>query len=171
MRLFHIQILVVLFFTAALHTELYAQEKQLVKVLNKALREEVKVQKKDPGNYCGELFEVVAPYSINGTKLSVTIKKQLPEEEGYITETHEVVLDSIVHIVKDINILFETWPGAVTVTRHTIYKNAPATTEVFGSALFFLQLCHEKNNEIFADELIKAFKKEGYTIKKSHWYD
>lgn len=171
MRLLPIQILVVLLFSSALHTGLYAQEKQLVKLLNKALKEEVKMQKKNPDNYCGELFEVIAPYSIKGTKLSVTIKKQLPEEDATITETHEVVLDSIVHIVKDINILFETWPDAVTVTRHTVYKNAPAVTGVFKSDLFFLQLCHEKNNETFADELIKTFKKEGYTIKKRHWYD
>lgn len=155
----------------ALSADLFAQGKTITKVLNKALRDERKVQQKDPGNYCGELFDIVLPYQIQGNKLSLTIKKTLPENEGYLTEVYEVLLDSVVNIVKDINILFETLPGAVTLTQHTVYTNAPATTEVFKSALFFLQLCHEKNNEAFADKLIDAFKKDGYTLKKSHWYD
>jgi hypothetical protein len=155
----------------ALSGDLFAQGETITKVLNKALKDERKMQQKDPGNYCGELFDIVLPYQIGGNKLSVTIKKRLPENVGYLTEVYEVVLDSVVNIVKDINILFETFPDAVTLTRHTVYTNAPATTEVFKSALFFLQLCHEKNNEAFADKLINAFQKEGYTLKKSHWYD
>lgn len=150
---------------------LYAQERNIVKVLNKALRAEKKVQEKDSGNYCGQPFDIITPYQITGKRLSVTIKRQLPEEDAIVTETYEVALDSVINIVKDINILFETWPESAIITRHTVYKNEPAKTDVFKTNLFFLQLCHETNNEAFADALIKAFQKAGYALKKRHWYD
>ena len=167
----HPALFLVLLNGVCLGTTLYAQEKNIVKLLNQALNAEKKIQGKDPANYCGQPFDIITPYHITGKKLSVTVKRQLQEEDAVETETCEVALDSVVNIVKDINILFETWPRAAVVTRHTVYKNAPAKTEVFKSDLYFLQLCYEKNNEAFADALIKAFQKAGYTLKKRHWYD
>lgn len=148
-----------------------AQKNPVTRVLNKALLEEQKRQKQNPANYCGGIYEIIKGYHILNDSLQIQLKQALIYEEGYEMATYTVALKDVRAIAKDINILLETHKDAVKMVSHVFYKNGTDTVTTNYSSLYFLHLCDEKNNENFADELVRAFKKLGITIIKSHWYD
>lgn len=142
-----------------------AQEKEIVSVLNRELKNEIRRQKNDPENYPGIRFAFLRPYHIDAQTISISVRKK-GNDNLYYTEKQEVALEKISAIVKDINVIFETEPDAVTVT--TTIGNKVTTRR---SDLFFLYLSSEKQNEKLADKLVQLFQKTGYTITKGHWYD
>ncbi len=148
-----------------------AQKNSVTRVLNKALLAEQKRQKNNPENYCGGIYEIIKGYHILNDSLQIQLKQALIYEEGYEMATYTVALKDVHAIAKDINILLETGKDKVKMVSHVFYKGGGDTIVTNYSSLYFLHLCDEKNNEDFADELVRAFKKLGITIIKSHWYD
>lgn len=148
-----------------------AQKNPVTQVLNKALLAEQKRQKHNTENYCGSLYEIITGYHIVNDSLQVRLKQALIYDEGYEVVTYTVALRDVLAIAKDINILLETAKGAVKMVSHVFYRDGTDTVVANYSSLYFLHLCDEKNNEDFADEVVRAFKKSGITIIKSHWYD
>ncbi|MEG2333427.1 hypothetical protein [Chryseobacterium sp.] len=165
----------------------YSQNNKLVKLLNKELKKELKRIEKNPD---AEKFEVVQFYQLQDSIvvmeeyqedpqtirrilqadlkiLSVEIKKKNESTGKFYTEKQEVNLGAIEKVQKDINILFTTQKNAVLVT--TINENGEK--ESYKIDQFFLQLNQEKNNEDFADMLIKYFRKSGYFVEKGVWAD
>lgn len=163
------------FFIAFLLQWLYvpSQVQKIVKILNRELQKEVKAQQKDSSNYYGERFEVIKQYRIKDTSdgnlnvLVLEIKKKDTYSNTYYTIQQEIDLSKIKTIVKDINIIFGTEPNASKVTE--VDENGKESIST--GDMYFLNLSYEKKNERLANELIQAFKKAGYSIKKEYWYD
>ncbi len=183
-----IHITILLLFNCTASVKLFAQEKQLINLLNNKLQKELKSQN-DTLNYEGKKFEIVNGYSIKDSILTMPVtndkgevvqivqtnlkiltlevrKKQSSNDSTYV-EKQEIELNKIIAVSKDINIVFETQPSAVKISR----KSENGTTEVNYSDLFFLHLFYEKQNDYLADDIIKAFDKLGVSIKKGRWYD
>lgn len=150
-----------------------AQVQKIVKILNREIQKEIKAQKQDSANYYGENFEVIKPYSIKDSLegkykiLTLEIRKKNSYKNIYYTIKQQIELSKIKAIVKDINIIFTTEPNASKATE----IEETGKEETYSGDLFFLNLSHEKKNEKLANELINAFKKAGYSIKKEYWYD
>ena len=146
----------------------FSQEKEIVKILNKELKKEIKHQFKNP-NFDGDTLSLVKEFTIDPNKiLSVEIRRG--NEMGYSLEKQEVPLSKIKIIGKDINIILETDEKDVkTITKRT-YKNQEKEAFENNSSMFFTYL-HLPNKEDVGDDLIKAFSKAGYKITKSYWYD
>jgi len=117
------------------------------------------------------VFEVIKPYyikdSLGGKFLTLEIKKQNYYNKTFYTIRQETELSKIKTIVKDINVIFDTEPNAVTITE----TEENGKQHIYTENMFFLRLSHEKKNDKLGKELVKAFKKSGYTIKKEFWYD
>lgn len=144
----------------------FGQEKEILKILNRELKEEVKHQLKSP-NFNGDTIKIIKEFTIDNNKnLTFQIKKTSPYFSGYQIIKQEVPLDKIVKIGKDINIIFETEEKSVVTTTKTSDNE-----EVLEGSLFFLYLSNEKENEKLGIEIQKAFQKAGYKISKEYWYD
>lgn len=165
----------------------YTQNSKLVKLLNKELKKELKRIEKNPD---AEKFEVVQFYQLrdsiliqeehnedpqaprkimqaNLKILSVEIKKRNEYTRKFYTEKQEVSLGMIEKLQKDINVLFTTQKDAVLVTE----TDENGKKESYRTDQFFLNLNQEKNNEHFADELVKKFNATGNFVEKGIWAD
>lgn len=165
----------------------YSQNNKLVKLLNKELKRELKRIEKNPE---AEKFEVVQFYQLRDSVvvaeeykedpqatrrilqadlkiLSVEIKKKNESTGKLYIEKQEVSLGEIQKIQKDINILFTTTSNAVLVTAF----DEKGEKETYRTDQFFLHLNQEKNNEDFADELVKKFNATANFVEKGVWAD
>ena len=165
----------------------YSQNNKLIKLLNTELNKELKRIEK---NSEAEKFEVVQFYNLRDSIvvmeeykedpqamrrilqadlkiLSVEIKKKNESTGKFYTEKQEVSLGEIQKIQKDINILFTTTSNAVLVTAF----DEKGEKETYRTDQFFLHLNQEKNNEHFADELVKKFNATGNFVEKGIWAD
>ncbi len=142
------------------------KQNEIEKRLNIELNKELKLQK-EASYFEADTLIVVEPYKIENNILSVTVKKRSYYTKEFYLEKQEIDLDKITSIIKDINVIFETDNDAVKITQTDF--EGKITTRNFN--LFFLHLSTEKNNEFLAKNIIKAFKKEGYTIENRFWFD
>ncbi len=165
----------------------FGQQPEIIKILKNELQKEVHRQVEDSLNYRGNRFEIVENFSIKDSVLTMpvidvngkvthkvqtdlkilTIKIKTSNDNSHYVENQEIELKKIIAVIKDINIIFETEPNAVKITR--ISEDGTITTSY--SNLFFLYLSYEKQNEYLADEIVKALKKIDISIKKGGWYD
>ena len=158
----NILFLFLLFATSALAQK----QNQIEALLNKELTKELKLQRQDT-YYEADTLLIIQPYKIENNILSLTIQKKSNTDKTYISYRQEVALDKIMTVIKDINVIFETEKDAVKI--YEINSDGEVSYSTYD--LFFLQLSAEKNNEILADNLVKMFKKNGFTIEKRVWYD
>lgn len=159
------KIVMVLFFLINIRS--FAQEKKIIKILNRELTKEIIAQKIHMDRYYGENFEVLKNFSIKNNRLSLEVKRKSDNGTGVYTEKQEVDLYKIKQIVKDINIILETEPHAVTLTN----TKENGEKSVRTTDMFFLHLSYEKQNEFLADDIVEAFQKAGYKLKKGFWHD
>jgi hypothetical protein len=146
----------------------FSQEKEILKILNDGLKYEIENQFTYP-NFDGDTITLAKEFSIDKNKiLSVEIKKQ--NDFRTYTERQEVHLSKITGIGKDINIIMNSDGGDVLVNSKSIDKNNNQQTRSTNSETFFTYM-HFNNNEHIGDNLVKAFAKAGFTIKKVYWYD
>jgi len=147
----------------------FAQEKELLKILNTELKKEVKNQFQS-SNFSGDTIAINKPFTIDQQKiLSFEIQKTSPYFSGVQIIRQEVPLNKIIKIGKDINVIFVTEGDAVISTSKIIGKEI--TEEKVAGHLFFLFLSKEKQNEQLGISIQKAFKEAGYIIAKEFWYD
>jgi len=158
------------FFTSVMlftFSKAYTQEKTIVQLLNSQLKKELKLYPNE------DSLVLLQPFKINELKeLSVKFKRTNVHigESEIITRT--VSLNKIKSLVKDINVLFETEPNAVTIVTTTITEDGSAKPETKTTYdLFFTEINKEGDNEDFRDKLIAAFKKAGYKVDCSIWAD
>lgn len=154
-------ILVLLLFIS---TSVFSQN-NIEKLLNKELNLELK--RIQESSDIEDTLIVVQPYKIENNVLRLTVKKRSYYDNSFYIMKQEVALDNIIAIVKDINVIFVTKEDAITVTE----TDANGRISTRFDNLFFLQLSVAKNNESLANAIVKAFKKEGFTVEKSHWFD
>jgi hypothetical protein len=145
----------------------FSQEREIVRILNNELKKELKSQFRHP-SFDGDTITLVKEFSINNKILSFEIKRS--SDRGYFFEKQEVPLSKIRVIGKDINIILESDDKAVKTTTRRFYKDQEKEEFVSDSDLFFVYI-NFPNNEDVGNDLIKAFAKAGYHIKKNYWYD
>jgi hypothetical protein len=161
--------LLILTMLSAIWTITFAQEKTIVKILNRELKREVKNQVKS-SNFNGDTIRIIKEFVITkDKKLTFTIKKTSPYISGYQIIQQEVPLSKIKKIGKDIQIILETEKNAVE-TKFTTFDEGPKE-QILNESLFFLYLSNEKENEDLGIELQNAFQKAGFEIQKDYWYD
>lgn len=142
----------------------------LVKRLNKELKIELKEQFENP-YFNNDTLIVIQEFKINVEKvLSYQTKHRMYNGDGYYIRKQEVALKDIISIGKDICVLLET-NDKVKITDTNYHSDGTIDTSAQSQTYFRTYFCNQKNNEYLGDDLMQLFKKEGYTITISHWYD
>lgn len=147
----------------------FAQEKNIIKILNRELKKELKHQVNLP-NFNGDTLQIIQEFKIDQNKiLSFQIKKTSPYFSGYQIIKQEVPLNAILKLTKDIQIILMTEDNAV-VTHYDIVDGDSKQQKTL-DRFFYLYIEDEKQNEVLGDELQQAFEKAGYPVEKDNWYD
>ncbi len=145
---------------------LYAQESLIESTLNLYLKKDMKLQP-NSGRF-EDTLNVVTPYRIHNGILSVETEMK---GNFHYTEKQEVLLSEITGVGKDINVIFKTRQDAVKITRRYIGKSRDIPGYESTGNMFFTGIRQTRNNEYLSKALLKAFAKDGYTIKILYWYD
>lgn len=152
-------------------TNAYSQQATIVKILNRELQREMKIQFYNR-NFNGDTLYIVHPFSIDQNKtLSFQVKRINNQDGGYTLIQQQVHIGKIKNIGKDISVLFETVPDAVTTTITTVSPAQEARRSISTGYYLRTFLSTERNNEYLAKEIVNAFKKSGYNINTDSWYD
>lgn len=144
-----------------------AQIKEIVKILNSEQLKDIRLHQKDSGQSCGERYELVKRFEVEGNILSIQVRRSNNDSTDYYIEKQEVDLSKVRAVVKDINVIFETEDDAVTTTT----TSATGEQSLNRGNMFFLYLSCGKENEALAERIVKAFKKAGWTIVMGVWAD
>jgi uncharacterized protein YrrD len=148
----------------------FAQEKSVVKILNRELKKELKHQVNLP-NFNGDTIRLIEEFKIDQNKiLSFTIKKTSPYFSGVQIIKQEVPLQSIVKISKDTQLILMTKENAVSTHYNTVGGDDPKEQKN-SERFFYLYIEDEKQNDDLGNELQQAFEKAGYPVEKDNWYD
>ena len=146
----------------------FAQEKEIVKILNSELQKEIKNQFKHP-LFNGDTLSIVQEFQIDANKiLSVEVKRN--SVYGTVIERQEVLLSKIINVGKDINIILDTQSDDVKNVVKNFYKDQNKEEFVSKSTMFFTHI-RFPDKEYVGEDLIKAFAKAGFKIEKNYWYD
>ena len=160
-----------------------AQTTTITQILQKTLQQENKARKimrtelgitdNEAESYSIyiDTLAVTEPFVIKNDTLYYTTKQKMLYEKGYYLEQQKVALKDIVAVSKDIGIFFETEPEKVFINQREYYDDGNFIKSNLTNDLFRTHFVSLRENDYLADELIKAFKKAGYTIEKGFWYD
>lgn len=131
-----------------------------------SLANEIALIKKDVDSL--EVMEL----TIQNDSLYYTTKHQFIYEKGYYLDQQKVALKDITSVTKDIGIFFETVADKVILTRQEYFEDGNYSKQTSRKTdLFRTHFISLRDNEYLANDLVKAFKKAGYTIEKGYWYD
>ena len=162
--------------------QISAQTTTITQLLQKTLQQEnearqmVHTEVDSLGNEIGLLqmaidtLEVIE-LTIKNDTLVYTTKNYFTNVNGYYLYKQEVALKDITAVTKDIGIFFESAPEKVFVTQSEYFDDGNYKITTGELDLFRTHFTTLRENEYLADELVKAFKKAGYTIEKGYWYD
>ena len=162
---------------------IFAQTTTITQILQKTLQQENEARKMvytevdTLGNEIGLLqidvdsLEVTEPFVIKNDTLFYTTKHHFAYEKGYYLEQQIVALQDITAVTKDIGIFFETEPDKVQVIRQEYFEDGNSIKTSRKTDLFRTHFISLRDNEYLANDLVKAFKKAGYTIEKGYWFD
>ncbi len=159
-----------------------AQSTTITQLLQKTLQKENEVRQMlhteadSLGNEIGYIQQdidslEVAELAIKNDTLFYTTKQKMLYEKGYYLEQQMVALQDITTVTKDIGIFFETAPDKVQIIRQEYFEESNSIKTSKKTDLFRTYFISLRDNEYLADDLVKAFKKAGYTIEKGYWYD
>ncbi len=161
---------------------IFAQTTTITHLLQKTLQQENEARKMfhtevdSLGNEIGLLqmaidtLEVIE-LTIKNDTLVYTTKNYFFNVNGYYLYKQEVALKDITAVTKDIGIFFETASDKVQVIRQEYFEDGNSIKTSRKTDLFRTYFVSLRQNDYLADDLIKAFKKAGYTIEKGYWYD
>jgi hypothetical protein len=173
-------LLYIIFFT---NYVILSQTTTISQILQKTLQQENEARKMvytevdTLGNGVGlqqmdiDTIEETEPFVIKNDTLYYTIKHHFAYEKGYYLDQQIVALKDIVAVTKDIGIFFETAPDKVTLIRKEYYDDGNYIKSSTTNDLFRTHFISLRQNEYLANQLVKAFKKAGYTLEKGYWYD
>ena len=161
---------------------IFAQTTTITQLLQKTLQQEnearqmVHKEVDSVGNEIGYIQQdidslEVAELAIQNDTLFYTTKHHFAYEKGYYLEQQIVALQDITAVTKDIGIFFETEPDKVQIIRQEYFEDGNSIKTSRKTDLFRTHFISLRDNEYLANELVKAFKKAGYTIEKGYWYD
>jgi hypothetical protein len=163
----------------------FSQTQEIVKILNRELETQVnkapeKVYETDSSGVqwltkiIADTMQIVKPFSLKNNVLSFTVERTLkshnPQYYGRIIITQEVALDKIIGISKDIGIFLEAESDSVTFNATLYHEDGKVESYEIKQGYMRTYLFSPTSNNL-PEELIKAFKKAGITIKKGVWYN
>lgn len=159
-----------------------AQTTKITQLLQVTLRQEnearqmVHTEVDSLGNEIGYIQQdidslEVAELAIQNDTLFYTTKHHFTFEKGYYLDQQIVALKDVIAVTKDIGIFFETAPDKVQFIRKEYFEDGNSIKTSRKTDLFRTHFISLRDNEYLANDLVKAFKKAGYTIEKGYWYD
>lgn len=174
--------LILILFTILRFTTSFAQTTKITQLLQVTLQQENKVRKMiqveidSLGNEIGLMKQdldslEVTELVVKNDTLYYTTKQKMLYQEGYYLEQQVVALKDITAVSKDIGIFFETTYDKLKVIRYQYHSNGEVQKNIRYNNLFRTYFVSLRDIEYLAYDLIKAFKKAGYTIEKGSWYD
>lgn len=161
---------------------IFAQTTTITQLLQKTLQKEnearqmVNTKVDSVGNEIGYIQQdidslEVTELTIKNDTLFYTTKQYSYYEKDEYLEQQIVALQDITAVTKDIGIFFETASDKVQVIRQEYFEDGNYIKTHRKTDLFRTHFISLRDNEYLADDLVKAFKKAGYTIEKGYWYD
>lgn len=174
--------LILILFTILRFTTSFAQTTKITQLLQVTLQQENKVRKMiqveidSLGNEIGLMKQdldslEVTELVVKNDTLYYTTKQKMLYQEGYYLEQQIVALKDITAVSKDIGIFLETAYDKLKVISNQYYSNGEVQKTIRYNNLFRTYFVSLRDIEYLAYDLIKAFKKAGYTIEKGSWYD
>ena len=174
--------LILILFTIIRFTTSFAQTTKITQLLQVTLQQENKVRKMiqveidSLGNEIGLMKQdldslEVTELVVKNDTLYYTTKQKMLYQEGYYLEQQIVALKDITAVSKDIGIFLETAYDKLKVISNQYYSNGEVQKTIRYNNLFRTYFVSLRDIEYLAYDLIKAFKKAGYTIEKGSWYD
>lgn len=174
--------LILILFTILRFTTSFAQTTKITQLLQTTLQQENEVRKiiqvevDSLGNEIGLIKQdldqlEVTELVIKNDTLYYTTKQKMLYQEGYYLEQQIVALKDITAVSKDIGIFFETAYDRLKIISNNYYSNGEVEKTIRYNNLFRTYFVSLRDVEYLAYDLIKAFKKAGYTIEKGSWYD
>lgn len=174
--------LILILFTILRFTTSFAQTTKITQLLQTTLQQENEVRKiiqvevDSLGNEIGLIKQdldqlEVTELVIKNDTLYYTTKQKMLYQEGYYLEQQIVALKDITAVSKDIGIFFETAYDKLKIISNNYYSNGEVEKTIRYNNLFRTYFVSLRDVEYLAYDLIKAFKKAGYTIEKGSWYD
>jgi len=166
-----------------LANSIFAQTTTITQLLQKniaienEMRQHVYTEIDSAGNEIGMIkmdidsLVVTEPFIIKNDSLYYTTKQKFAYEKGHYFEQQIVALKDITAVTKDVGIFFETQPNKVIFIQKEYYDHGKYIKTNTTKDLFRTHFVSLQQNEYLADDLVKAFKKAGYTIEKGYWYD
>ena len=172
---------ILLLLTTFFANPISAQTTSITQILEKTLQQEnivrgiMREESESLGNEVGwkedlDSLEVTELVVKNDT-LYYTTKQKMLYQEGYYLEQQVVALKDITAVSKDIGIFLETAYDKLKVISNQYYSNGEVQKTIRYNNLFRTYFVSLRDIEYLAYDLIKAFKKAGYTIEKGSWYD
>ena len=164
-------------FGNSLKTKIITQILQKTIQQENEMRQHVYTEIDSSGNEIGmskmdiDSLVVTEPFIIKNDSLYYTTKQKFAYEKGHYFEQQIVSLQDITAVTKDIGIFFETEPDKVQIIRQEYFEDGNSIKTSRKTDLFRTYFVSLRQNDYLADDLIKAFKKAGYTIEKGYWYD
>ena len=174
--------LILILFTILRFTTSFAQTTKITQLLQVTLQQENKARKMiqveidSLGNEIGLMKQdldslEVTELVVKNDTLYYTTKQKMLYQEGYYLEQQIVALKDITAVSKDIGIFFETAYDKLKIISNNYYSNGEVQKTIRYNNLFRTYFVSLRDIEYLAYDLIKAFKKAGYTIEKGSWYD
>jgi hypothetical protein len=175
-------IIVSLLFFSLTALTVYPQTTIITQLLQKTLQQEnearqmVHTEVDSLGNEIGYIQQdidslEVVELTIQNDTLFYTTKHHFAYEKGYYLEQQIAALKDIIAVTKDIGIFFETASDKVILIRKEYYGDGKYIKTNTITDLFRTYFVSLRQNDYLANDLVKAFKKAGYTIEKGYWYD
>lgn len=174
--------LILILFTILRFTTSFAQTTKITQLLQVTLQQENKVRKMiqveidSLGNEIGLMKQdldslEVTELVVKNDTLYYTTKQKMLYQEGYYLEQQVVALKDITAVSKDIGLFLETAYDKLKIISDQYYSNGKVQKTIRYNNLFRTYFVSLRDIEYLAYDLIKAFKKAGYTIEKGSWYD
>lgn len=174
--------LILILFTILRFTTSFAQTTKITQLLQVTLQQENKARKMiqveidSLGNEIGLMKQdldslEVTELVVKNDTLYYTTKQKMLYQEGYYLEQQVVALKDITAVSKDIGLFLETAYDKLKIISDQYYSNGEVQKTIRYNNLFRTYFVSLRDIEYLAYDLIKAFKKAGYTIEKGSWYD
>lgn len=163
----------------------FSQTQEIVKILNRELKiqvakEPLKIMNTDSSgveyvsHIITDTMQIVKPFVLKNNLLSFTVERTLkshnPQYYGRIIITQEVALDKITGISQDLGVFLDTEPDSVTFSA-TLYHEDGKVESYEIKQGFMRTYLFSPTSKNLSEDLIKAFKKAGFTIQKGVWYN
>lgn len=147
----------------------FAQKKQIVKLLNEALQEEISLQ--DSTHRFGYLIkEVLQPHQIVNDSLKIKLVLKYNDRLKETIITQQVAFKDITSFGKDINVFLGTDKEEVLSTYENYAENGKdIVSETYKGTTYFAYVYTSQTNQALGQELKKAIEKAGYKLRFPYW--